>query len=271
MPSAENAVSSEGLQPENSQTGSKKKKIILLISASSSLVVLFGLLIFFRPALIMSPLLKMQFYSKEKDPSLYIKPIKHEINASNFKAEVNSEISQFGVSLSSPWGEPLNTKELSSTKILYSFRDSHAILIDAPNPPSIFSTTNIAKTEEEISAFKKALGEETFLSNYMLHSRLLNLDPDRLSMLSSNYELTSMGIGLPMKQILTLGSSYIYEFSYGQIKGFQISTNTEKAKIVVLTLFDSNDNIYNIAIHNNPTQEEVDYIISTIKLPDATK
>ena len=76
-----------------------------------------------------------------------------------------------------------------------------------------------------------------------------------------------MGTALPFKKTITLGTSYIYIFTYKDLKGYQIYPHTDhpnKNDNALLTIFDSKDNIYSIFI-TNATQQEVDYIISTIK------
>lgn len=241
-----------------------KKKILI----SMLLFILLGIgIFFFWPSLYMAPLLKAQFYSKTKDPSLYIYPTVHEINASSFRPEKPKEISHFGISLTTPWGAPTQERKWGTADWVFFYKNpQHSILLSPPNPKSMISIQTISEVNPNSKDFKKVFGADAFSSNYVLYSILYNLNPDNLTIFSSPQQLTKMGIGLPMKQIITLQSPYIYSFNYQDIKGYQIEAKGKSSISKVLTLFDKKDNVYSISISGNLTQEEIDYIISTIKI-----
>ncbi len=223
------------------------------------------------PAVFMSPIMQLMLYSKEKHPTLYEFPQERTISIKNYKPSHPATISHFGVTLTTPWGEPTKNMKWGLSDWAYFYKPAHGVLLSPANSAKIISVkTLFPDSDPHTKELKRIIGEDISSSNYLLHMTLLNLDPNSLNITTSPRKIVAMGFELPFKEVLILGSPYVYSFHYNSLKGYQIAAKGKNDTSQVLTLFDTKDNVYSIAITNNPTQEEVDYIISTIKLEPPT-
>lgn len=206
-------------------------------------------------------------YSQKNFPSMYTIPSTHIVNPS-YKPDKVTKLYHYGITLSSPWGAPKNVGNFSDTTILYTFDNNKGIAISAINAPSIVRISKLtASQKKELEKYGSALKKDLTSSDYALYSNIYSVTPNDISMSTSTDKIGVIFSLLSFKGIIVSGNSLqgnIYKLN--DAKGYQFYTKTKDGYVAVVNVFDQENNARMVLITGNPTQDEVDFIASTIKI-----
>lgn len=136
------------------------------------------------------------------------------------------------------------------------------INIDRRIPKGIFIETPSSRFPP-----KDKNGKEPYFETY---SRMLYLTPDKISFLKDKKEEAEAKFQLLLtKTFLSfdVGAGNIYKFETSNIKGFEFINpeRLKKNKILLVTIFDKNNNQYEIRFVGF-SQDEIDYVLSSIRV-----
>ncbi len=195
--------------------------------------------------------------SKDDITKTIIVPTEHNISNNiifdNFKTFSN-DVFSFNV----PWTDIKEAKE-DKMRTTISFKSGNSI-----NFFCFENNVNIMDAYDK--DYAKIITEIFDLNNpndnHEFTQKIYNVSPNDYSFFISKKELTKLAFALPMKASTLLAKSYIYHFNYDNIRGFQYDINNG-----VLLEIDNKNYICSIPIKSKSiSQDEIDYIISTIKI-----
>lgn len=231
----------------------KKVKIIIAITVLSLLSITILFLSFFGSNLF--------FYFtllKPNEKVLNIIPQEHIINAdaANFVNKYQITVGDFDFSL--PWNDVDKIRTSTTTP-----NDNKAVIFKSG------ITVISSYDDSDFQSFKADMNEQgecfsNLKSEYEFKKEYYNTTLKDFNLWGPRQENACIASGLTLK-FLTLLINGIYSFNYSDIKGFQV--NGENS--IMLEIYNDNLKPLTISIidkNNKVTQEEVDYIISSIKI-----
>lgn len=231
-----------------------------------------------------------QYYQFQKfldDPIVRLVPVARQLNQ-NFTFQGRQKISTVGLAMNLPWdskiasSQPSNSEGFESN--LMKFESGKGLLIGTQpnkmiealtqNPPEGFTK------ESYRQALETYFGTGSMQSEYQLLKAILETTPPQapnyfsflnfFKRFSNDPEKNSKAVGeliaVTLKKVIVVGSpTAIYAFETTNIKGFQfdIPASDQKSALVNVKFFDINDKAYDLT--TNATQDEIDYILSSIK------
>jgi hypothetical protein len=247
-----------------------KSKIIIGL-ALIVLIMLIGLIAFPRTYTFLKFNRK---YSIDKQPYLYSTAVYRNIPASNTDV-VGNEISYDGLTLLSPWGKALETKEIGSNTV-FTFEDDRTIILYKKLEESLVDSfkngtvnemvdkIDIKQYKEKANIIEQLYGKDTLSSDFMFIKAILDVTPSNVKLLMPKKEFVKNYTMITLKEIMfpfaEVGKVYYFENNY--LKGFQFGSSKG---MTTIWIYDKNHSLYQIVVIGNEiNQEVIDSLISTI-------
>lgn len=222
------------------------------------------------PGLYIVPMSKL-LLTKSLVPAIYTMPTAHTPN-SQYKPNQSSQLSHFGITLNSPWGAPTNAGYFNDTTMVYTFSNKKSIAISAINEPSIFRVSSLDNSgKKQFNSMSHALGRDIESTDLAFYSTALTYSPNDISLFTPQNKVEAISTLLTFKQAhLQKIISVDGLNKLNNLNGYQYFTNTKNgSKTAVINVFDKQGNMRQITINDSPSQDEVDYIGSSITIDNS--
>ena len=163
----------------------------------------------------------------------------------------SSNFSYLGLTLSVPW--------VNVTKKIVTGNPITALQITFSNGKSIALTKADTMSTDQLSKWNSLV--PSIKTDYDFENAMWSATPGQVANETPEDKATATAALLIAKQTI-LTTTPIYSFDTGIVKGFQYGDPTPKGQVSI-DLFDTNGTKYNLSISG--TQDEIDYILSSIK------
>jgi len=197
---------------------------------------------------------------KEQVHKMELTPTNHIINdkiSFDNTANVSGEI----MSLKLPWNDIASTTNYELGRTFVRFKSGDSVLFhcmeDSINVDTIFDE----ETKKYVISW---LNLKSTNDNYEFSQKLYSIKPSDYSLFMPKNELAKMIFAIPMKSLKLMTNTYIYNFTYNNVRGFQYDNVLSPG--INLEIYNDNDQLCIVYIKSKSiNQEEIDFIIANLK------
>jgi len=183
----------------------------------------------------------------------------------------------YGREMDVPWGEPLSQNEMTYSTSL-KFSDSHYLFVDNPeNDVHLIDTINQMPDPQQRDLMRRMSGLENVKTRYDAFRLRMETKPEMPSLFSGFEKQAMMMISVNEKvRIVRQGTTALFRFAIGGMRGFQVGTPGARSDIEVFA-FDADDQRYHIKfaeLADGPpavTQSEINFIVRSLRRAPAEK
>jgi hypothetical protein len=219
-----------------------------IFTSSSVICILFGLFAFYYARPITA--LCYTKWQARNAPEMWVVP-KPLLDISLATAK-GRKLSYFGYEFEVPWTEVKQERKFQSVAVLNFSSGAFVSILNPTGSPGELQilTQEAAKRGRDVKA---VFGEDATRSNYALRSKILNLTPRDLSLLSSRQEMVSDSLFLILKSAWTKRiRGGLYSFQTEWLHGFQEGSPAED-KAVLIEAWDTNDHKVELFVGSEPS------------------
>lgn len=234
-----------------------KRRIIII-----SILILFSVLFYFRTNII--TFVTIKFLMSDQVSRINTELTSHQLQ-SNFQYKNKKELSSPNISLIVPWGDYKNSED-RKYRILHTFDSGKSISFWKTDDLNLLEKFKADSDENKIKTLKKIVGEDTMNDPFLFEKSIYSSTANDVKLFIPRTEAAKLLMFLPIKS-LSMFQTYIQYFTDDRIRGFQYDV-AAKGKATVIHFFDKNNNDYEIIIGGDVNQNEIDFIISSIKLKE---
>jgi hypothetical protein len=150
------------------------------------------------------------------------------------------KLSYFGYEFEVPWTDidKEKTKVIGGNKAIIVFRSGNVLSVWS-GPPHEFMNALLEQLKIDRDAFRKVYGDDALQSDYNLQRLILEITPNKFTLLSTKKKATSQGVLLMVKAICVPGdpNSGIFAVRGNAFKGFQYGRPQSPPKHLSVELF----------------------------------
>ena len=235
----------------------RKKRIIII-----SILILFSLLFYFRANI--TTIVMVKFLMNDQIDRFNIELTHYQLQ-SDFQYENTKKLSSSNISLIAPWMDYENSKD-QKYRTIHTFTSGKSISFWNSENSNLLEKFKSDSNENKIKTLKKIVGEEAMNDPFLFEKSVYNSTANDVKFFIPRTEAAKLLMFLPIKS-LSMFQTYINYFTNDKIRGFQYDVPA-KNKATVIYFFDNEDNNYEIIISGDVSQNEIDFIISSIKLKE---
>lgn len=251
---------SENTRIEN--PNSKKGLLLKVFLGIVSLVVIIVLVAFFLgPQIFTYSFIKIKFPESYR-PELYTSVLPRSLSKTSLQAQ--KHYSHLGVSFSVPWKNETTNKTVKNV-LAISFEDNKKTILVLKSLTNLKNELMTGKPEDAKN-MEFFYGDENLKTDYSYRKMLYNANPKNMSIFESKKKAIADNILFILKAAIITDHTKggIFSIETNQFNAIQLGDPKLSDGIEVL-VFDNNDNSYSFIFRKGITQDEIDFILSSIK------